>query len=362
MLRRGLIHILEQAKYNGLASKFCDILKSRITAFLSQMKEKGVLDESVNIECEITPNELMLLALDSVSEIEDLEDSYVKTVKTQNIREPGVYGCEHCQYRAVYNESFLSSSSGNLVCPICSHGMLYIHSIDFDPMRLWDVEDIIEFDIKFKDSFLNEIVAEAQEKVGGDLLVIDSQVEYLDDDRDFEIQKRRSLEKQYKSELSIPKLWSNILECVVIPDHEDFYIRTCSWILALAKAYGVIEDFFFSVDKLSDGSFSVSLRYVDKKNRKLNTPVVSNVPAIDATYDFMVDLFILIMRKLWSNGVVDRDLFSRIQKIVTLVKARFPDIAEQIAITQDTAVMPKELLRNFMDVIINDLEPELKED
>lgn len=361
MIRRGLIHILEQVKYNGLASKFCDILKSRIISFLSQMKANGVLDESVNIECEVTPNELMILALDSVSEIEELEDSYVKTVKEQELKEPGVYSCESCHYRTVYNETFLNSSSTSPKCPVCSNRMIYLHSTDFDPMRLWDAEDIIEFDIKFKDELLNEIVAEALEKVGGELFVIDNRVEHLDEDREFELKKSRSLEQQYKADLSIPKLWSNVLECIVLPDHEDFYIRTCSWVLALAKAYGVIEDFFFRVDKVSDGSFSVALRYIDKKNGKLDTPLVSNIPAIDTAYDFVVDLFIHIMRRLWSNGTISREIFCKIQKVATSIKSRFPDIAEQIAVTQDTMVNPLEFLKNLRDIILNEIELELKE-
>lgn len=363
----GLARILELARTEGLASEFCETLTTNITGFIETMKLKGFLPASISSEVTVTPNPVLFETLERAADIEELQDLYTDAANKEEEKQEGIYKCTSCDHRNVYSKDILEELD-QVICPNCGGKMLYAIPADFNPFALWDGEEILKFDITFKEDILNEIMEEVYQKFGEDLQEIASVVEEATSNRDHEIETARTLNEHYKAPLSIPQIWINILECIQEPFHEDIQTRIKGWLLALAKAYNVIDDFYFSVTKeeiISGGvgkpGYNISIRYTFPEEDRCGTPKVSYIPAIDLSCQFMMELFKSFLRKLEESKLMPAA--SKHKAIGALLKLedKLPMLAETLGDISDTYIEPVDALRPLHKMILGSFTTDILE-
>lgn len=331
-VRSGLVEVIERTTSRGMHTDFCRKLGSDITGFLDKLKDEGIIPQNKDTSVQVLPSEQMEEALQKGVERETWQDMYEENLTAEDDQPPGDYVCKNCGHESTY-EAY-ATKAGAISCPLCGHKMEFDRGIDFN--AYWDVTDVINFRIEFEDDELDEIMEEARDITKNKLEQLNADVEFALSDLEAEQILRSVLVDHYKHEkLNIPQLWDILLNTILNIDHADNSFKTKGWVLALAKAYGVIDDFNFDTSETDDGRIAlgdIGIDIIAADNPDYSgIDYDSSKQAAAVGYLTGLEVAERIVRAMENNGLMDRDSHNRYLLTAKKVRDKCYTMPERIA-------------------------------
>lgn len=360
-VRKGLIEILENTQARGMHTDFCKELEENIIRFLENLKEEGVLSPKTDTTCYVTPSPEMAEYMKRGNEREFLHKLYNENELAENDTPPGDYMCPECDHEATYEEFELTGEA--ISCPRCGALMQYDAGIEFN--AYWDVEDIQSFTVKFEDENLDEVMQNIRDITDEKIEKLNLEVKNALRDGQKEMIVRNMLTEHYKSnQLSIPQLWEQCLSAFTGPGHPDSWFRAKCWLMTLARAYGVIDDFSFQVK--TDPLGFIDTNEIEINITEAEDPVFdgrdydNSIPTADIAIGVGLSIADIVLRRMEDNAMLDRNQRLRYSTVIERVKDEFNDLPDLVAKARSDKADPVEELKPTIDRIKAVIEDDLQ--
>lgn len=361
-VRAGLVRILEETRSRGAVSDFCDRLRTRIEGFLENLKQAGILDHKTITVCHVLPQPDLHDRLIAAMEREDLMQSYQELTgdPPENAQPaPGIYICESCLHKSEYKQSELLDDR-TPICPSCGDRMEIIWPEGFDPYH--DVEDVLALSIHMDDFELNEIMQEALRLTEQQLEGLYEIVGHALHNKSRGVLIRTSLERQYKEDLPIPQVWEQILQAINEPLHEDSWMRTRCWLLALAKAMGVIDDFNFSIADASEDGHSVNIVILHREDPVFDGhQKEDHVEVSRLSMDVCFRIFNSLLAIAEDKALIPSGSGRILRHTLALVNDKWHTLPGTIVRSATSSMNPMDFLSNTCASIDLDIESEISD-
>lgn len=326
----GIRKILESTRVKGLVGDFVTSLQERITNFLDNMKLRGELDTAVDTSCKVLPSQELAEQLSIQTDREEWEQLYIRADDLEDeSNKPGTYLCSTCDYESRYEEQELPPEGAPVVCPHCGDKMHRTKEVDYTDS--FDVTDVLDYEIQFKDPELNEIMNELRQTTEGELERIERAVGESLRDRYKEHVLREIVSDRYKRSFTLPQMWEHILELIQHPPHPDTMFRLKGWVLAMAKAYGAISDFGIDVEEYA-GGLSVEFRVSKPTSMELkDTPEQHEIASADASFVMAFHMFEMMLMACRKAGKLKDEHVAALMYCMQVVKDEFPELPTRTA-------------------------------
>lgn len=353
-VRNGLVRILETTELKGSIEDFESLLETRITDFLDTLQNTGRLPADIDIRCRVNPGEKLSEALQKVGEREEWEAQYTAASDPHN---PGVYLCNDCEHESEFDIHQIDDELPS--CPRCGSRMEYHRASDFDPT--WDVQIGVDFEVEFVNQELNDLYKQAREHIEDDLDMLDREVADALRDRESEHNLENMLSENYKSPLTLPQQWSQLLKTAAGPSHPDSFFKLQCWAYVLAKHYGVIGDFNFSVRSSAEKDrYVTDVRIVESDDMSgMKEDGKQYEPGVRAGYSAGFMICEMIIRMMVDADKVTTDIQNEFLDIIELVCEEHPDVPAKTAKACATDVDYMERLQPHLAMIRRDVAQRL---
>lgn len=242
-IRDGFLQLMRTILRKGSLAEFVADVDTSIDNFLTQAREERLLPEDVDTTFAISPSEELIKALTTAEECEQLQELFNSSPDNEEgtiLPREGVWICPACDEKSGFSGEFLTAIKGTPTCPVCSGSMEFYRPIGFN--AVFDAQESLGLEISFSDPELQEIMDEVRDVLGLQLIALDERVSRSLRDTEAEREYMRHIYRTYYT-ASTSRLWELAISAAEQPFHPDTTQKLRLSLMALAKSYGVIDEF-----------------------------------------------------------------------------------------------------------------------